>query len=103
MDTVHNSGDPTVETGGRPLPHPFGGDTPELWTPSARAARAGRAIARAAHGVHWYVTALMGDNAYATYVAHQRRHHPHAPVPTVREFWRARMDEQDRNPGARCC
>ncbi|MDF2920039.1 MAG: small protein [Microbacterium sp.] len=34
---------------------------------------AGRAVLRAARAVHWYVTSLMGDNAYATYLAHQRR------------------------------
>nr|WP_231637266.1 YbdD/YjiX family protein [Microbacterium sp. No. 7] len=54
-------------------------------------------------GIRWYITTLMGDNAYATYVAHQRRHHPGEELPTERQFWRQRMDEQDRNPGARCC
>lgn len=58
---------------------------------------------RVARGIHWYMTSLMGDNAYATYVAHQRRHHPEAAVPSERQFWRDRMDAQDRNPGARCC
>jgi len=58
---------------------------------------------RAASGIRWYLTTLMGDRAYETYLAHQRAHHPDAPVPTERQFWRDRMREQDRNPGARCC
>ncbi|WP_428832930.1 YbdD/YjiX family protein [Microbacterium flavum] len=62
-----------------------------------------RATCRAGRGIRWYMTTLMGDGAYATFVAHQRRHHPDAPVPTEREFWRQRMADQDRNPGARCC
>jgi uncharacterized short protein YbdD (DUF466 family) len=45
----------------------------------------------------------MGDNAYATYLAHQRRTHPGVEPMTERQFWRQRMDDQDRNPGARCC
>lgn len=61
------------------------------------------ASVRVVRGIRWYVANLMGDSAYATYVAHQRRRHPDAPVPTEREFWRQRMADQDRNPGARCC
>ncbi|QLD13265.1 YbdD/YjiX family protein [Microbacterium oleivorans] len=49
------------------------------------------------------VTSLMGDNAYATYLAHHRRTHPGIEPLTERQFWRQRMDDQDRNPGARCC
>lgn len=60
-------------------------------------------VRSAASGIRWYVTALMGDRAYDTYVAHQRTHHPDAEVPTERQFWRDRMADQDRNPGARCC
>ncbi|PKI90823.1 hypothetical protein CW368_09170 [Actinomycetales bacterium SN12] len=63
----------------------------------------GRRVRGAASGIRWYVTTLMGDRAYETYVAHHRAQHPDAPVLTEREFWRERMDEQDRNPGARCC
>ena len=58
---------------------------------------------RAARGIRWYVTNLMGDTAYATYLAHQRRAHPDEEPLTERAFWRQRMDDQDRNPGARCC
>lgn len=60
-------------------------------------------LAAAGRGIRWYITTLMGDSAYATYVAHLRRHHPEEEPPTERQFWRQRMDDQDRNPGARCC
>jgi uncharacterized short protein YbdD (DUF466 family) len=45
----------------------------------------------------------MGDDAYATYAAHQRALHPGGVVMTEREFWRVRHAEQDANPGSRCC
>lgn len=54
-------------------------------------------------GIRWYVTTLMGDTAYVTYVAHHDRHHPGEEPLSERQFWRERMDDQDRNPGARCC
>ena len=58
---------------------------------------------RVGRGIRWYVTTLMGDTAYATYVAHHHRQHPEEEPLTERQFWRQRMDDQDRNPGARCC
>lgn len=62
-----------------------------------------RRVRGAAARVRWFVTTLMGDRAYDTYVAHCRAQHADAPVPTERQFWRDRMADQDRNPGARCC
>ncbi|WP_426310037.1 YbdD/YjiX family protein [Cellulosimicrobium sp. E-16] len=53
--------------------------------------------------VRWYVRQIMGDDAYATYAAHQRAVHPGGVVMTEREFWRMRHAEQDANPGSRCC
>lgn len=61
------------------------------------------AVGRVGRGIRWYMTTLMGDTAYATYVAHHRRQHPDEEPMTERRFWRQRMDDQDRNPGARCC
>ncbi|MCZ9309289.1 YbdD/YjiX family protein [Corynebacterium uberis] len=58
---------------------------------------------RALKAVRWYLGAMMGEQDYPRYVAHLRAHHPDAPVPTEREFWRNRWAEQDANPGARCC
>lgn len=60
-------------------------------------------VVRAGCGIRWYLTTLMGDRAYDTYVAHHRAHHPDDPPLTERQFWRQKMDDQDRNPGARCC
>lgn len=61
-------------------------------------------LRRAGGAVAWYVRDLMGDTAYQRYRDHHLAHHgaEHPPL-TEREFWRQRMDEQDRNPGARCC
>jgi uncharacterized short protein YbdD (DUF466 family) len=71
--------------------------------PGTGAGTPGAALARAARGVRWYVTTLMGDRDYERYVAHLRREHPDASVPTEKEFWRERWAEQEANPGARCC
>lgn len=60
-------------------------------------------IMTGARGVRWWVSSVMGDNAYARYVDHLGRLHPDAPVPTEREYWRQRHAEADANPGARCC
>ncbi|WP_052460913.1 YbdD/YjiX family protein [Microbacterium gorillae] len=65
----------------------------------AIASRAGTA----ARQVWWYLTNLMGDTAYRTYVEHQRRTHPDAAVMSERDFWRKHYADQDANPGSRCC
>lgn len=65
-------------------------------------AAAARVHDGAAH-VRWYVRQVMGEDAYATYAAHQRAVHPGGVVMTEREFWRVRHAEQDANPGSRCC
>ncbi len=51
----------------------------------------------------WYIRELMGDNDYARYPAQLRQIHPAEPVPTEREYWRARWADQDVNPRGRCC
>ncbi|QTX06170.1 YbdD/YjiX family protein [Agromyces archimandritae] len=79
--------------------HPAGEADPGL----GGTARFGERLRRAGSGIRWYVTNLMGDTAYRTYLEHHTRHHPGEPPLTEREFWREKMDEQDRNPGARCC
>ncbi|UCR88272.1 YbdD/YjiX family protein [Mycetocola spongiae] len=61
------------------------------------------ALGRAYAAVRWYLTSMMGDTAYAGYVAHLRRTHPDRPVPSEREFWRARYAEQGASPEGRCC
>lgn len=61
-------------------------------------------LRRAPGAIAWYMQDLMGDNAYRRYLEHHRSNHgqDHPPL-TERAFWRQRMDDQDRNPGARCC
>ena len=56
-----------------------------------------------ARSVRWYVHSVMGDNAYEKYVRHQQLHHPDAPIPTEREFWRQKHEDAERNPKTRCC
>jgi uncharacterized short protein YbdD (DUF466 family) len=62
------------------------------------------ASVRAAAGkALWYLKEVTGEHDYARYVEHQRRHHPHTPVLSRREFERRRMDGLDKNPQQRCC
>ncbi len=48
----------------------------------------------------WYARELAGETADGRCVAHRRGAHPDEPVTSEREFWRRRMDERTRNPGA---
>ena len=45
----------------------------------------------------------MGDSHYPRYLEHRARTHPGEPVLTEAQYWRVRHDQQDANPGARCC
>ncbi len=54
-------------------------------------------------GITWWVSSVMGDNAYARYVQHLALHHPGETPPTEREYWRDRYAAMDASPGARCC
>lgn len=58
---------------------------------------------RVVRSVCWYVTSLMGDRAYETYVAHHLAGHPDTPPIGERQFWIERYRDQDDNPGSRCC
>lgn len=63
------------------------------------------ALRRAVRSVRWYVRELTDESAYDRYVAHVRRDHPQADVPTRRAFERMRTDRQEADPrqGFRCC
>ncbi|MEV6173171.1 YbdD/YjiX family protein [Streptomyces sp. NPDC051954] len=63
------------------------------------------AVARALRGVRWYVRELTDESAYDRYVAHVRKDHPQAEVPSRRDFERMRTDRQEADPrqGFRCC
>ncbi|GAA3976543.1 YbdD/YjiX family protein [Streptomyces sp. NBC_01352] len=63
------------------------------------------ALLRALRGVRWYVRELTDESAYDRYVAHVRKEHPQAPVPSRRDFERMRTERQEADPrqGFRCC
>ena len=63
------------------------------------------ALVRAARNVRWYVRELTDESAYDRYVAHVRKDHPQAEVPSRRDFERMRTDRQEQDPrqGFRCC
>lgn len=50
-----------------------------------------------------FVSGVTGADRYERYVEHLRRVHPQDPVPTRAQFWRSHYEEQERNPGTRCC
>ena len=51
----------------------------------------------------WFVSGVLGGNAYDAYLAYHARTGCGAPPMTKGEYWRARMDHQDANPQGRCC
>ncbi|GGR68150.1 hypothetical protein GCM10010252_02410 [Streptomyces aureoverticillatus] len=63
------------------------------------------ALRRGARWMRWYVRELTDESAYERYVAHVRKDHPAATVPSRREFERTRTDRQESDPrqGFRCC
>ncbi|WP_106208770.1 YbdD/YjiX family protein [Glaciihabitans tibetensis] len=71
---------------------------------AARAAARLRAIAQ---HVSWYVSAMMGDDAYRKYREHHESQHRDddsaEPMLTEKQFWRDQTDRQDTNPQGRCC
>jgi uncharacterized short protein YbdD (DUF466 family) len=54
-------------------------------------------------GVRWYLREVSGESAYDRYVAHMRRDHAGQPVLTRRDYERARQDDREARPRARCC
>ncbi|MFC4375475.1 YbdD/YjiX family protein [Nocardia halotolerans] len=73
---------------------------------SARPAEEGSVLGRvwaAARGVARWYSAINGGQDYQRYVDHFRRMHPGRPVPSEREYWRARYADAERNPTTRCC
>ncbi|WP_203236728.1 CstA-like transporter-associated (seleno)protein [Nocardia panacis] len=51
----------------------------------------------------WWCNGILGGQDYQRYVAHLRRVHPDAPIPTERQYWRDRHAAADDNPTNRCC
>ncbi|MBA2944447.1 YbdD/YjiX family protein [Streptomyces himalayensis] len=62
-------------------------------------------LLRGLRWVRWYVRELTGESAYERYVAHVRRDHPTASVPSRRDFERMLTNRQESDPrhGFRCC
>ena len=50
----------------------------------------------------WYLREVTGETAYDRYVEHLRATHPEEPVPSRRDFERARMDGREDQPPRRC-
>ena len=66
-------------------------------------ASAWRTVRRGLDAFVWYVKSVLGENDYQRYAEHLARHHPGTPVPTVKQYWRDRYDEESRHPQDRCC
>ncbi len=62
-----------------------------------------RRVWAALRGIARWYSAINGGQDYERYVEHLRRNHPAAPVPSVRDYWRERYAEAERNPTNRCC
>ncbi len=53
--------------------------------------------------VLWYARELTGETEYDRYCERRRRHHPHAPLPTRREYQRMRTRQRECESPGRCC
>ncbi|WP_240436787.1 YbdD/YjiX family protein [Streptomyces sporangiiformans] len=56
-----------------------------------------------ARTVRWYLRELTGEAEYDRYCDRHRRHHPHAPVPSRREYEVLRTHHRENHPQSRCC
>lgn len=66
-------------------------------------ATAARRAARVLGALRWYLRGILGADAYEHYLAHHRASGCSSAPMTEREFWRDKLDWQDRNPEGRCC
>lgn len=53
--------------------------------------------------LRWYARELTGEAEYDRYCDRHRRRHPHAPVPTRREYEVLRTLRREGQPESRCC
>ncbi|MDW4905724.1 YbdD/YjiX family protein [Streptomyces sp. ADMS] len=53
--------------------------------------------------LRWYLRELTGEAEYDRYCARHLGHHPHAPVPTRREYEVLRTLHRETHPQSRCC
>ena len=61
----------------------------------------GAAVARAGHGVRWYLREWSGEARWDRYLQDCAQH-GHPPM-SRREYERQRSDAAERNPASRCC
>ncbi|WP_264931933.1 YbdD/YjiX family protein [Streptomyces sp. A012304] len=60
-------------------------------------------VLRAVRGLRWYLRELTGEAEYDRHCERHRRRHPHAPVPTRREYQLLRTRHQEEHASSRCC
>ncbi|MFJ8613721.1 YbdD/YjiX family protein [Streptomyces sp. NPDC093675] len=58
---------------------------------------------RLAQAVRWYLRELTGEAEYERYCAWHRRRHPHAPLPSRRDYQVLRAHRAEVAPQGRCC
>ena len=71
--------------------------------PASRAAADRRIPTGPLRRAIWLLRGMLGEHAYASYVAHHEREHPGTPPMSEREFWRQKATDDEANPQARCC
>ncbi|MFE9024277.1 YbdD/YjiX family protein [Streptomyces sp. NPDC007808] len=60
-------------------------------------------VRRWAGTVRWYLREVTGEAEYDRYCERHRCRHPHAPVPTRREYEVLRTLRREEHPRSRCC
>ncbi|MGW1022747.1 YbdD/YjiX family protein [Streptomyces sp. NPDC002577] len=60
-------------------------------------------VRRLAGAVRWYLRELTGEAEYDRYCERHGRAHPHAPLPTRREYEVLRTRHLERHAHSRCC
>jgi uncharacterized short protein YbdD (DUF466 family) len=60
-------------------------------------------VRKALGAVRWYARELTGEAEYDRYCERHTRHHPHAPVPTRREYAQMRTTQRECETPNRCC
>jgi len=62
-----------------------------------------RTVRKVLGALRWYARELTGEAEYDRYCDRHQRHHPHAPVPTRREYEVLRTRNREQQPQSRCC
>ncbi|MBV7699389.1 YbdD/YjiX family protein [Streptomyces sp. TRM70350] len=62
-----------------------------------------RTVRKVLGAIRWYAREVTGEAEYDRYCERRRRHHPHAAVPTRREYEWMRTARHERETPSRCC